>query len=187
MASKTTTAATDRKPTAAQRRAAEKAASQVKTVVNGTPDVPAASAATEPAPETPKRVNLTKAIRNQITEMHSEGKSVSQIASETGISPERVEAKIAEYTAAVAPAASKGKGGKPKKPSAFSREDFANAAKGVRLWGVVTDGDDKDLGVWGEYNFSPAVKAYEAANPEAKFAQYRGVRQSYIWLIDPKA
>jgi hypothetical protein len=53
------------------------------------------TSATKPA----GRKNLTKVVRNQITEMHDEGKSASVIASECGIAIEKVEAAIAAYAA----------------------------------------------------------------------------------------
>jgi len=131
---------------------------------------------------TERKRNLTAKVRNAITELADEGKTPAQIASECGISVEKVEAVIAaaaegktvaEAAAAALAAAPEApadgetptpaaapKPAKPKPVLRYRREErfVAEDGKvaGVRLFGVVQvgtpDETHTDLGVWGTTN-----------------------------------
>src|SRR4029077_20570241 len=111
----------------------------LKASASETPAEPEAPAAVA-VEDKPKRVNLTARVRNQITEMHDEGKSVKEIALATGISAERVQAKLDEAAAAAPKAAAD----KPKKVQEFTRlpgsENTEGRVTGMALFTVSEDG-----------------------------------------------
>lgn len=158
------------------------------------------STSTDKAP----RKNLTAKVRNQITEMADDGATVAQIASECGITVEKVEATLAAAAegkslaeaekaaaaAAAAPADEAPAAPKPPKPvkvERFRREPAHvqpdGKVIGVRLFGVREDGHD-DLGVHGTTNeVGPAVDAYEKTHKDAKYSDYLAVPQRFVWLV----
>lgn len=179
MTRNTATAATRRRTAAAERKAAKAAADKATAEQEA-----AGAAAVSEVVNAPTRRNLTRKVRNQITEMHDEGKSNAVIASECGIAIEKVEALIAEYAAAAAPAEARAIA--KAKTGRYTREDTLmhdGKWSGVRVLGKREDGID-DLGVWGQGQdkHDVAVDAYEAANPDSKYASYITVQQRFLWV-----
>jgi hypothetical protein len=146
----------------------------------------------------PARRNLTAKVRNQITEMHDDGKSNAEIASACGISEAKVEAtlaaaaegktlseaaaaKLAEGATAAEVAEPVAKPAKAAKPSRVYRETD-HTSVGVRLFGIRADGTVADLGPHGRNDFVPACDAYEKTGGEI-FPTYVGAPMRNVWAI----
>jgi hypothetical protein len=139
---------------------------------------------------------------NALSEAWNRGDAVKKIASDAGLSEadvlQRLDAHSAGFASVAAFVASKATPAKPKprgaaaaKPKKAAKvERFYRAdgydGKGWRLLGVSAEGVVTDLGHWGEYAVEGAVKAYEAANPEASFADYFGAPARNIWHVKGK-
>lgn len=153
--------------------------------------------------DAPTRRNLTAKVRNQITEMADEGKTVAVIASECGVSVAKVEATLAAAaqgkTLAEASAEALANGGtvaadgtpdvpptaaKPKKAAKVtrSRREDGYDGKGQRLFGIREDGID-DLGTWGDVFSILAVDAYEKAHPDQRYTSYLACPARNTWLV----
>jgi hypothetical protein len=144
----------------------------------------------------PARRNLTAKVRNQITEMADEGKTVAAIASECGISVAKVEATLAaaaegktlsEAAAAKlaegASAAEVAEPAKPAKPASRVYREANYTNKAVRLFGIRADGTAADCGYWGEYGFEKACDAYEASEGAEIFPTYVAAPMRNTWAI----
>jgi hypothetical protein len=169
------------------------------TTLTAVPDAPEAPEAATEAPAKPARKNLTAKVRNAITELADAGKTVAQIASECGVPAEKVEATLAAAAVGKTLAQAEAEGAvatddtgavtvapaKPKKVSRVTRE-ANHTSTGVRLFGYLAheDGMIQDLGAWGANDFQGAVEAYEAANPEGRFALgYIGCPMRNVWHV----
>jgi len=142
---------------------------------------------------------------NALSEAWNRGDTIKKIASDAGLSEQDVLQRLDAHSAGFATvaafvaskatpaapkvrgAAAKAKAAKAKKvepPKRYKRED-GYTGKGVRLFGICADGSVRDLGVWGEADFVPAVDAYEASATEAERfpAGYLGTPMRNVWHV----